>query len=102
MKTTWQFTLILGALTLGAGGFALSTEAKTRHCTSEECACEQALQKNTVEALEAFLKKYPQSVDGGKTACAALGIPSGGEGNGDPAPGDANTPTQQEAAPQEG
>jgi hypothetical protein len=75
MKTTRQFFLILRALTLSVSGFALSAEAKVRLCTTEECACEQALEKNSVEALEAFLKKYPQSVNNKDSACGALAVP---------------------------
>jgi hypothetical protein len=79
MAIARYFVLILGAWALNVGGSALSADARARHCTSEECACEQALEQNTVEALEAFLKKYPQSVSNGDSACGALAIPPGGE-----------------------
>jgi hypothetical protein len=88
---------ILGALALLLSGGIVSAKAvTTRHCTTEECACEEALKQNTIEALEAFLKKYPQSTTGGGTsACAALGVPgeegfTGAEGveEGEPEVGD--------------
>ncbi len=77
MKTTQKFVLVLGALVLGISNNVVSGQSAARQCASEECACEEALQKNTVEALEDFLRKYPQSVYGGKSACAALAIPPG-------------------------
>jgi|SRR5262245_23728303 len=39
--------------------------------TEEECACEAALQANTLEALEEFLSRYPQR---GNSACAARAL----------------------------
>lgn len=68
---------VLGALVFFASVDAVSAHAAARHCTSEECACEAALQQNTIEALEAFLKKYPQSTSspGSSSACASLGVP---------------------------
>jgi hypothetical protein len=77
MKMTNYLVLVLGTLLLG--GAASKVEAKARHCASEECACEQALQKDTVDALEDFLRKYPQSVNNGDSACGALAIPPGDE-----------------------
>ncbi len=77
-STMW----VLGALTLGVSGSALAAQAAVRQCTSEECACEEALRQNTVEALEAFLRKYPQSTSAAQpaSACAALGVPPAEEG----------------------
>lgn len=51
--------------------------AGARHCATEECACEEALSQNTIEALEAFLREYPQSTSGAghANACTALGVP---------------------------
>lgn len=69
-----QLVVAFSALVLGVGGFAVSAETATRECASEECACEEALRQNTVEALENFLRKYPQAAEG-DTACAALGVP---------------------------
>jgi hypothetical protein len=69
-----QLIVAFSTLVLGLGGFAVSAETATRRCITEECACEEALQKNSVEAIEDFLRKYPQSVSG-TTACAALGVP---------------------------
>jgi hypothetical protein len=37
--------------------------------SEEECACEAALQTNTLEAVEEFLRRYPRPSD---SACAAL------------------------------
>lgn len=82
MKLMSKQFVMLGVLALNIGVGAVASEAAVRKCTSEECACEAALRKNTIEALEAFLKKYPHSVDSGKTACAALAIPSSDEGIG--------------------
>jgi hypothetical protein len=80
MAIARYFVFILGALALNVGGSALSADAKARHCTTEECACERALEQNTVEALEAFLKKYPHSVENGDSACGALAVPPGDDG----------------------
>src|SRR5688500_14772038 len=75
MKSTQKFVLIFGVLMLGICGDGVPGQGAARHCVSEECACEEALSQNTVEAVEDFLRKYPQSVDGGDTACAALAVP---------------------------
>jgi hypothetical protein len=61
-------------LVLGVGCFTASAQTAVQQCTSEECACDEAFKQNTFEALEDFLRKYPQAPDG-KTACAALGLP---------------------------
>jgi hypothetical protein len=74
-----QLVVAFSTLVLGVGVFAVSAETATRQCATEECACEEALRQNTVEALESFLRKYPQAVDG-NTACAALGVPPVEEG----------------------
>jgi hypothetical protein len=64
-----------GALALGMGLWGFSGEAVAQAaCASEECACEEALSRNTAEALEDFMTKYPQSESNGRTACAALAI----------------------------
>lgn len=68
----WGF----GASVLIASSAMVSAQAATKQCTTEECACEDALRQNTIEALEAFLKTYPNSTGGGKSACAALGVPA--------------------------
>src|SRR5262245_8655752 len=65
---------LCGALALGLGILCLSGPAIAQMCKSEECACEEALARNTAEALEEFLKKYPQSESKGRTACAVLAI----------------------------
>lgn len=76
MTTSKPILWIVCALMAGTSGGPASAAA--RHCTTEECACEEALAQNTIEALEAFLKAYPQStsVIGHATACAALGVPA--------------------------
>lgn len=76
MKMNKSFVTILGVVALGVSSSVVSAEAATRKCITEECACEEALRQNTIEALETFLKEYPYGVDSGKSACAALGIPS--------------------------
>jgi hypothetical protein len=75
-----QMILMLGLLASSAGGLSVSTHAKAQQCVSAECACEKALEKNTVEALEEFLKKYQHDVSSQETACAALGVPQDDEG----------------------
>lgn len=77
MMTRKSTLWVLGVLTLGLSGSAFAAQAAVQSCASEECACEEALKQNTIEALEAFLKKYPQSTSSGgsATACAALGVP---------------------------
>jgi hypothetical protein len=82
MKASKPIIWILSVFALLLSGGVTSAKAvTTRHCTTEECACEEALKQNTIEALEAFLKKYPQSTAGGGTsACAALGVPGEEEG----------------------
>jgi hypothetical protein len=93
-----QLVAAFGILVLGVGGFAVSGETATRQCASEECACEEALRQNTIEALENFLRKYPQAVDG-NTACAALGVPSEEEGTSSQRSDDKRTPLQSEGPP---
>lgn len=67
---------VLGALALSVSGSAFAAQAGAWSCASEECACEEALKQNTIETLEAFLKKYPQSTSSGASAiaCAAFGV----------------------------
>jgi hypothetical protein len=72
-----QVIMVIGTLALGLGIFCVSAQAASRKCASENCACEEALRQNTVEALEAFLKKYPHSAQG-TSACAALAVPPDG------------------------
>jgi hypothetical protein len=75
MRSKKQLLAAFGALALGAAAFSISTPAATKHCASEECACEEALKQNTVEALEDFLRKYPQSASNQESACAAMAVP---------------------------
>lgn len=69
-----QMALILGALVLGVGGLGASAQGIARQCGSAECACELALEQNTVEALEEFLKRHQHDAGTKDTACAALGV----------------------------
>src|SRR5262245_24915378 len=69
------FTTI-GMMLLSAHGIANPAQGTTQHCTSEECACEEALRRNTVEALEDFLRRYPQATNNSGSACAALAMPT--------------------------
>ena len=73
-----RFVTALSALALAVGGFGVPVQAAKAQCTSEECACEQELRQNTVEALEEFLKKYPQGGEG--SACLALAVPFSDKG----------------------
>lgn len=75
MTTNKAILWSLGALMAGVG--LAPASAGVRHCATEECACEEALSQNTIEALEAFLRQYPQSTSGAghANACAALGVP---------------------------
>ncbi len=82
MRMSKQIVTTLGVLALTVSWNAIAAEAATGKCKTEECACEKALKQNTIEALEAFLRKYPQSAETGKSACAALGVPSLDEGPG--------------------
>src|SRR5689334_13944762 len=70
-----QVVVILASLVLTFGVPSISAEAKARHCTSAECACEQALKRNTAEALEDFLRKYQHDAGILATACAAVSAP---------------------------
>lgn len=70
---------ILGMLVLTGNESIVSAKA-IRQCTTEECACGEALRQNTIEALEAFLRKYPDSVQTGSSACGALAVPPAGDG----------------------
>ena len=82
MKFNHRLALILSALALSFGGPSVSAEGKVRQCVSAECACETALERNTVAALEDYLKKYQHDAGGKNTACAAFSVPAeetGGE-----------------------
>jgi hypothetical protein len=74
-----RFLTALSALALAVGGFGVTAQAAKARCTSQECACEQALRRNTVAALEDFLKKYPRASEG--SACIALAVPLSDEGS---------------------
>src|SRR5262245_24407749 len=79
MKFRYELMLALGALVLGINGNTVARQGAARHCTTEACACEHALNKNTVEALENFLRKYPHAARG-TSACAAIAVPPGEDG----------------------
>jgi Skp family chaperone for outer membrane proteins len=82
------------AMALTIGMFGVPAQAAKARCTSEECACEQALRQNTVEALEEFLKKYPHSVNNKESACAALAVPLDDETSGNQSSDDRRTPVE--------
>jgi hypothetical protein len=83
MRFENQTALILSALLLSAGSLSVSAQAKARQCVSAECACERALERNTVEALEDFLKEYQHDASSQSTACAAVSLPAEGENTGE-------------------
>jgi hypothetical protein len=76
MKFNNQLALILGALALSLATLSVSAQAKARQCVSAECACERALARNTVAALEDYLKTYQDDASSRDTACAALSLPA--------------------------
>jgi hypothetical protein len=51
---------VLGVMLLNASGNAILAQDAAKPCTSEECACEEALRRNTVEALEEFRGSTPK------------------------------------------
>jgi hypothetical protein len=83
-----QLLATLSAIALSAGGLTYAApalaqeqvaqddrcEAPTDLRTEEECACEAALNRNTIEALEEFLRRYPPRPGGETTACTALAL----------------------------
>ena len=79
MKFNHRLALILSASVLCFGGLSVSAEGKVRQCVSAECACETALERNTVAALEDYLRKYQHDAGSKNTACAALSLPAEGE-----------------------
>jgi hypothetical protein len=92
----------LGAMALVISVFGVPAQAAKARCTSEECACEQALRQNTVEALEEFLKKYPHSVNNKESACAALAVPPDGEVPGPEGESHGGAPDEPVLTPSEG
>lgn len=73
---------LLGVLGLG-GGLTVSRSVQAAdldyptasyQCdpTEEQCACEEALKKNTIHAIEEFLRKYPPGRS--PSACSALAL----------------------------
>jgi hypothetical protein len=78
MKIQKVLLTILGVFGVSVGGGMMAAhpaEAAVKQCqglTEEEC-CQEALRKNTVEALEAFLRKYPPGRNSNST-CSALAL----------------------------
>ena len=73
---------LFGVVGLG-GGLTISSSAQaadvdftnvTYQCNphDEQCACEEALKENTIQALEEFLRKYPPGRK--PSACGALAL----------------------------
>jgi len=82
MDTRKQLLATLTGLALGfstaiPGHTAVNSSAASQTCSAgqkdEECACEAALKANTIEALEAFLHRYPPGRSK-STACTALAL----------------------------
>ena len=81
-----------------AGGVTASypAQAAVQQCNglSEEECCQLALEKNTIDALEEFLRLYPPGRS--DSACSALAMTAlsqfgqGNEPNGNDPPGDGN------------
>src|SRR5262245_27774766 len=80
MKFRPKTVLVLAALALHFCGVTISAEAKARQCTSAECTCEKALESNTVEALEKFLRDHQHDASIANTACTTLSVPADAEG----------------------
>jgi len=79
-----QLLATLSMLALSLGGASAPTQAAQSNVQAmfdnlqclpgqleEECACEAALNENTIDALEEFLRRYPPE-NSGPTACSAL------------------------------
>jgi hypothetical protein len=61
---------LLGVFGVGVAGVAPSHASLFHQELTEEQQCEIALRKNTIEALEEFLRKFPDS----RSACRALAL----------------------------
>ena len=74
-----------------AGGVTASypAQAAVQQCNglSEEECCQLALEKNTIEALEEFLRLFPPGRSKGDNACSALAMSALSQ-FGNPAPRD--------------
>lgn len=75
MKNRFRLVLYRFLRTLPLGLVAAATpvvvaEVRAEVKTPEEWACEAALKKNTIEALEEFLARYPDP----NSACGALAL----------------------------
>ena|SRR5687768_4910928 len=80
-----RFLLAVSALAIGAGGVSTAASAQTLDAgqcfpgstaglSDEECACMLALEANTIQALEDFLRQYPPGSSGEVSACTALAL----------------------------
>jgi len=106
MKNRVRFSLVnllVGTVALaGFGSLPTAANAKVQEMnmclpgngkTQEECDCEAALKTNTIQALEAFLRKYP--LNGKPSVCGAMAFNAltkfdGGGGGYRPPPGGSN------------
>ena len=70
----WLATLSVFALGGATQSYIQPVDAKTVTVAEIERACEVALQKNTIEALEDFLHKYPPARYRNQVACYALAL----------------------------
>jgi hypothetical protein len=69
----WLATLSVFAFGGVTQSYVLPAEAKVK-VSEIERACERALRANTIEALEAFLRKYPADKYRNDVACYALAL----------------------------
>ncbi len=80
MRITKFILTVLGVLGLSAGSASVTVyPAHTQELTEDEL-CEEALENGTIEALERFLRKYPEN----DTACNALAQVGSSGGRGSP------------------
>ena len=71
----WLATLSVFAFGGITGSYVLPADAAKKVTVAEiERACERALRENTIEALEAFLHKYPPELYRNDVACYALAL----------------------------
>jgi len=70
----WLATLSVFALGAATQSYIHPAEAKKVTTAEIERACERALAKNSIEALEDFLHKYPPNKYRNDVACYALAL----------------------------
>jgi outer membrane protein assembly factor BamD (BamD/ComL family) len=70
----WLTTLSVFVFGGATQAYMHPAEARKVTVAQIEAACERALQKNTIEALEDFLHKYPPNKYRSDVACYALAL----------------------------